>query len=144
MFKQFAFVVAGALLLASLGVGAAAAQSGISGSSAASGEIEFTGLVQTLPEGSLIGTWTVQGLKVEVSADTELKGDFKVGDMVKVEGDLQENGSILAREVKEDRSGPRLHEDRDNRGRSNAADDDGDNDHRGRGRDGERHSGRGR
>ncbi len=103
-------------------------------------EARLEGTIESLPTGSLIGTWMVDGTKVIVTADTRLDEDFVVGDKVKVRGDMQADGSILASRVQEDRSGPSLkEEDRDNRGHGNADDEDEDRedrearDNRGRG-----------
>lgn len=64
------------------------------------GEIEFTGFVESLPPAGLLGTWTVQGLAVEVTEGTEIKGTLRVGSFVKVEGTLEAGGMILAEEIK--------------------------------------------
>jgi hypothetical protein len=45
-------------------------------------------------------TWTVSGIVVELTSTTEIKGSPEVGAIIKVEGTLQENGSILAVEIK--------------------------------------------
>jgi hypothetical protein len=67
------------------------------------GEIEFEGFVQALPAtAGFLGDWTVSGLTVHVSADTQLEldgGTVAVGDAVKVEGTLAQDGSVTAREI---------------------------------------------
>jgi hypothetical protein len=67
------------------------------------GEIEFEGFVQALPAtAGLIGDWTVSGLTVHVTADTEIEqehGAIAVGSAVKVEGQLATDGTITAREI---------------------------------------------
>ncbi len=63
-------------------------------------KIEFTGEVQTMPSGSLVGAWKIQGLTVNVSATTEIKGEPQVGSLVKVEGTLSLDGVVAAKEIK--------------------------------------------
>ncbi len=67
------------------------------------GQIEFEGFVQALPSTTgFLGDWTVSGLTVHVSTDTELDldgGTVAVGDAVKVEGTLAQDGSVTAREI---------------------------------------------
>ena len=67
------------------------------------GQIEFEGFVQSLPATvGLIGDWTVSGLKVHVTADTEIDqqgGAIVVGTAVKVEGLLAADGSVTARQI---------------------------------------------
>lgn len=67
------------------------------------GRIELEGFVQTLPAtAGLIGDWTVSGLTVHVTADTEIDqedGAIVVGSAVKVEGLLATDGSVTAREI---------------------------------------------
>jgi hypothetical protein len=45
---------------------------------------------------------TVAGVLVLINSFTEVKGSFQIGDYVEVEGLLQSDGSILAREIKQD------------------------------------------
>ena len=69
------------------------------------GKIEFTGFVQSLPTtGSLIGTWSLQGLTVNVTTATKIEGTPHAGDFVIVEGTLTANGDVQAKkiEVKKD------------------------------------------
>ena len=47
-------------------------------------------------------TWVIGGVTVLLDASTELSSNLKIGDFVEVEGTLQSDGSILAREVKLD------------------------------------------
>ncbi|MEZ4866562.1 MAG: DUF5666 domain-containing protein [Caldilineaceae bacterium] len=64
---------------------------------------EFRGTVEALPEGgSLIGEWTVDGIKVLVSEMTQIKSHgqpIQVGDQVEVEGWRQSDGSVKAKEI---------------------------------------------
>lgn len=65
---------------------------------------KFHGPVDKLPEGaSLIGEWSVGGIKVLVSERTEIKSHgqpIQVGDQVKVEGWRQTDGSVRAKEIR--------------------------------------------
>src|SRR5262245_50688410 len=67
------------------------------------GDFEFRGKIQTLPGAAgFIGDWMVSGRTVRVNAATEIKqeeGQVAVGAYVKVEGALQNDGSIIAREI---------------------------------------------
>ena len=67
------------------------------------GEIEFEGFVQALPAtANLVGDWTVSGLTVHVTTDTEIEqehGAIVVGSAVEVEGLLAADGSVTAREI---------------------------------------------
>jgi hypothetical protein len=58
-------------------------------------EIEFTGVVTAMSGDE----WVVNGFRVLVTAQTEVKGNPQVGSTVKVEGRLQSDGSVLAREI---------------------------------------------
>ncbi len=72
------------------------------------GQIEFEGFVQALPAtADLVGDWTVSGLKVHVTTDTEIEqehGAIVVGSAVKVEGVLAADGSVTAREIESEDS----------------------------------------
>jgi hypothetical protein len=59
-------------------------------------EFEFVGTISA-NEGT---TWTVSGILVTVNEMTEMKGMLDLGSLVKVEGKLQADGSVLAREIK--------------------------------------------
>jgi hypothetical protein len=67
------------------------------------GQIEFEGFVQALPAtAGFVGDWRVSGLTVHVTTDTELEldgGTVAVGDAVKVEGTLAQDGTVTAREI---------------------------------------------
>lgn len=70
---------------------------GASGSSA-DDEIEFRGVVE-----SIVGDlWTVNGRAVKVTAFTEVKGLFQVGDWVKIHAFLDDDGTLTAREIELD------------------------------------------
>lgn len=59
-------------------------------------EVEFSGTIKSM-NGS---TWMVDDVTVIISSTTEVKGTFVVGDKVKVEGYKQDDGSVLAKEIK--------------------------------------------
>jgi hypothetical protein len=67
------------------------------------GELEFTGFIEALPAtADLVGDWTVSGTIVHVTTSTELEqehGPFAVGAAVNVEGQVEADGSVTAREV---------------------------------------------
>jgi hypothetical protein len=76
--------------------------------------IEFVGTL-TAKDGNV---WMVESVTVYVSPATELKGVLEVGDLVKVEGALQADGSVQAREIK-----PALFDDNGNSNDDNSGDD---------------------
>ena len=57
---------------------------------------EFIGVVQTIGAES----WTISGIEIAVNDETEIKDDPSVGDVVKVEGQITEEGVWLADEIK--------------------------------------------
>ncbi len=61
----------------------------------ARGEVELRGILSAING----DTWVVNGVNVIVGPRTEIKGNPRVGGQVKVEGQLQANGSVLAREI---------------------------------------------
>ncbi|HSE97420.1 MAG TPA: DUF5666 domain-containing protein [Blastocatellia bacterium] len=68
------------------------------GDDGVSGKGNFKGTIESLPAG-LIGTWTISGKTVQVTASTRIKqehGAVGVGVRVKVKGKRQSDGSILA------------------------------------------------
>jgi uncharacterized protein (TIGR03437 family) len=66
-------------------------------------DFEFRGVIETLPNtAGFIGDWVVSGRTVHVSAKTEIEkedGQVAVGASVKVEGALQTDNSVMAREI---------------------------------------------
>lgn len=72
-------------------------------------EFEFTGTIQVLPATTgFIGEWTISGRKVRVTSNTELDragGQFAVGARVEVEGFLQTDGSVTAKQIELKASG---------------------------------------
>ena len=66
------------------------------------GKMEFYGVVQALPEDGLIGDWTVNETTVRVYATTKIEqeyGPVAIGSCVEVEGTVQADGSVDAREI---------------------------------------------
>jgi hypothetical protein len=59
-------------------------------------KIEFVGAVEAISQNS----WTVDGRIVNLSSRTEIKGNITLGDIVKVEGHLEDDGSFTADEIK--------------------------------------------
>lgn len=57
---------------------------------------EFAGVVQSAGEAS----WEISGIVIVIDDQTEVKGIIGIGDLVKVEGWILEDGSWLAREIK--------------------------------------------
>lgn len=64
------------------------------------GHIEFTGFVQSMPASGYVGTWQIEGLTVQVNADTKVPGTPSVGSFVKVEGTIATDGVVTAKEIK--------------------------------------------
>jgi hypothetical protein len=60
---------------------------------------DFTGAIQSMPSGTLIGTWTIAGRTVKVLTTTVLKqelGGFAVGATVEVHGTVGAGGMVTA------------------------------------------------
>ncbi|MGH9854317.1 MAG: DUF5666 domain-containing protein, partial [Blastocatellia bacterium] len=73
-------------------------------------DFEFSGVIQALPSTSgFIGEWIISGRKVRVTGATEIEREnnaqIVVGANAKVEGFLQNDGSVIAEEI-EIKSGP--------------------------------------
>jgi hypothetical protein len=66
-----------------------------SGSSASEHEYEFYGLVESLGTNK----WVIDGKTVEINNQTELKGTFSLGDLVKVHVLKTADGQFTAREI---------------------------------------------
>jgi hypothetical protein len=72
-------------------------------------EIEFAGLVESLPADGLIGDWVVRGVTVHVSDETEIddtNGPPAVGSKVKVSGVVEADRSVTARAIEVIGEGP--------------------------------------
>ena len=66
-------------------------------------EVKFTGSIDSLPAGGLLGEWGVAGKRVLVTPQTELKDNsYAVGEQVKVEGRKRQDGVIVAEKVEKD------------------------------------------
>jgi len=66
------------------------------------GKIELEGIIQKLPSDGLIGIWRVSEKTVIVTDATVIKeddGPVKLGAKVEVEGSLESDGSIDAKEI---------------------------------------------
>ncbi|NIM94900.1 MAG: hypothetical protein GTO18_14460 [Anaerolineales bacterium] len=63
--------------------------------SSSGGEIEFYGIVQEIS----LTAWVVDGQKVRITAQTEIKGSILVDDLVKVHAFISDDGSLTAREI---------------------------------------------
>jgi hypothetical protein len=66
-------------------------------------EAKFTGTVQSLPSGGLVGDWRVDGRTVHVTSSTSIEqehGAVGVGASVRVEGSQRADGSVDATEIK--------------------------------------------
>jgi phenylpyruvate tautomerase PptA (4-oxalocrotonate tautomerase family) len=61
-----------------------------------SGDMEFRGVVEAISA----DMWTVGGRTLGITSRTEIKGDIKVGDSVKVEAKSGTDGSLVADEIK--------------------------------------------
>lgn len=63
---------------------------------------EMVGVVRALPEGGLVGDWTVNATTVHVTNQTEIdqeRGKVVVGAIVRVKGERQTDGSLNATEI---------------------------------------------
>jgi hypothetical protein len=82
---------------------------GGAGGGGGSSSTEFTAVVESLPQGSLIGDWRVGGRTVHVTSSTSIdqsRGNVAVGKTVEVKGSTSADGSVNANEIKvEDSSG---------------------------------------
>lgn len=94
--RHWPFILALVLFLLSLAIGALAHDR-------PQREGKLAGPVQALPSSGLVGDWTVAGVVVHVTAETEIDqehGPVQVGSMVKVEGSFRTDGSLDAKDVK--------------------------------------------
>lgn len=65
-------------------------------------KVEFTGQVEQLPGGNLVGEWRVAGRVVYVGQETKIekRGQIQVGSTVEVKGTGAANGNVHAEEIK--------------------------------------------
>ncbi len=97
-------------------------------------EVEFEGTLNAKTSSA----WTVGTTTVIIASTTEVNGMLEIGDMVKVEGSKQADGSILAREVKpaeDDANGSGDDDDDNSDDKGGSNDDDNDGDDKGSGDD---------
>lgn len=93
-------------------------------------EVKLTGVLESMTA----GLWVVDGVSFMVDSSTKIEGDIQVGDIIKIEGHVQSDGTtILAHEIElEDDSsigsGDDSDDSDDNSGSSGSDDDDQDND----------------
>ncbi|HET7090744.1 MAG TPA: DUF5666 domain-containing protein [Anaerolineae bacterium] len=88
------------------------------------GEVEFSGTVEAMGADG----WTIDGMTVHVTAQTEIEDGIDVGDFVKVHTQVAADGSLVAREIKLDESGSGDAEnDNDDNGNANDNGDDNQN-----------------
>jgi Domain of unknown function (DUF5666) len=62
---------------------------------------EFYGNVEKMPEGGMVGEWTISGRNVTATKDTEFKekhGKLQIGAYVEVEGS-EKDGKFMAAEI---------------------------------------------
>ncbi len=63
---------------------------------------KFYGYIESLPDGTLIGDWTVSGRVVHVTANTQIKqkkGTVRIGAYVEVKGYAEADGSFTATKI---------------------------------------------
>jgi uncharacterized protein DUF5666/uncharacterized protein DUF5648 len=99
MFAQIgrAAAAVGIAFLACFGAGPALSDGG-----SGNNETEFTGTVQAMPGSGLVGSWTIAGKTVQTNASTQFDqqdGHVGIGAVVKVEGIVQSDGSVLAQQI---------------------------------------------
>lgn len=69
------------------------------GNAATTNSVEIKGVVQAMPAGGLIGSWTIAGKAVQTDASTKFdqeNGQLAVGALVEVKGTKLNNGTVLA------------------------------------------------
>jgi hypothetical protein len=66
-------------------------------------EVKFTGEIEALPQSGLLGEWQIDGQRVLVTPETELKeNSYVVGDTVKIEGHARPDGVIVAKKIEKE------------------------------------------
>jgi hypothetical protein len=108
MKRHFSFVLFAAAFLAVLlsACGGAAQATGSSGTSAGSGKplaspVEFTGVIEAMDGNQ----WVINGQALTVDPSVLRDGPFQVGDTVKVEAEVQADGSVVVTRVEPPVSG---------------------------------------
>jgi len=93
----------------------------------AGAEVEFSGTVEAMGAGA----WTIDGMTVHVTAQTEIEAGIGVGDFVEVHARVEADGSLVARQIKLDDSGSGdVDNDNDDNANDNRDDNQNDNDNR--------------
>jgi hypothetical protein len=88
------------------------------------GEVEFSGTLQAMGADA----WTIDGMAVRVTAQTEIEDGIEVGDFVEVHMQVEADGSLVAREIKLHESGSGdVENDNDDNGNANDNGDDNQN-----------------
>ena len=93
-------------------------------------EVKLTGVLESMTA----GLWVVDGVSFMVDSSTKIEGDIQVGDIIKIEGQVQSDGTtVLAHEIelKDDASigsGDDSEDSDDNSGSSGSDDDEQDDD----------------
>ena len=95
-------------------------------------EVEFSGTVEAMGAGA----WTIDGMTVHVTAQTEIEDGIDVGGFVEVHARVEADGSLVAREIKLDESGSGdVGNDNDDNGNNNGDDNQNGNDNGDNGND---------
>ncbi len=108
-------------LLVSACTGVSAPLSNSGGSKVEAALVEFTGVIEAINGDQ----WTVGGQVITVDPSVLRDGPFNVGDTIKVEVDVQQDGSIVVTRVETSEAADTLDENNSDDGQVN--DDDGDN-----------------
>ncbi|MFA5837868.1 MAG: DUF5666 domain-containing protein [Bellilinea sp.] len=93
-------------------------------------EVKLTGVLESMTA----GLWVVDGVSFMVDSSTKIEGDIQIGDIIKIEGQVQSDGTtVLAHEIelKDDASigsGDDSEDSDDNSGSSGSDDDEQDDD----------------
>ncbi len=88
------------------------------------GEVEFSGTLEAMGADG----WTIDGMTVHVTTQTEIEDGVEVGDFVEVHAHVEAGGSLVAREIKLDESGSGdVENDNDDNGNANDNGDDNQN-----------------
>ncbi|MFZ3078780.1 MAG: DUF5666 domain-containing protein [Bellilinea sp.] len=93
-------------------------------------EVKLTGVLESITA----GLWVVDGVSFMVDSSTKIEGDIQIGDIIKIEGQVQSDGTtVLAHEIelKDDASigsGDDSEDSDDNSGSSGSDDDEQDDD----------------
>jgi len=92
---RFLFVVAGILAMLVSACGAVTAETAGGGSKPRAALVEFTGVIEAIDGNQ----WTVNGQVITVDPSVLRDGQFMVGDTIKVEAEVQADGSVVVTRV---------------------------------------------